>query len=99
MTEARMVELVKRYGTERMVVNSAADWGKSDPLKVPKTAQAMRAAGFAEADISRIVFDNPVAFFEQSGKLSRDDMAERHFDQAELFEGNSVLRGQTPLRA
>src|SRR5687767_8755658 len=38
MTEERMVDLLKKYGTERMVVNSAADWGKSDPLKVPKTA-------------------------------------------------------------
>jgi predicted metal-dependent TIM-barrel fold hydrolase len=99
MTEARMVELLKRYGTERMIVNSAADWGKSDPLKVPKTAQAMRAAGFSESDIQRVVFENPVAFFEQSGKLSRADLGDRHFDQAELFEGNSVLRGQAPVRA
>ncbi len=99
MTEARMVELLKRYGTERMIVNSAADWGKSDPLKVPKTAQAMHAAGFSESDIQRVVFENPVAFFEQSGKLSRADLGDRHFDQAELFEGNSVLRGQAPVRA
>ncbi len=99
MTEARMVELLKRFGTERMIVNSAADWGKSDPLKVPKTAQAMQAAGFSETDIGRVVFDNPVTFFEQSGKLSRADLGERHFDQAELFEGNSVLRGQAPVRA
>ncbi|HEY6560577.1 MAG TPA: TatD family hydrolase [Polyangiaceae bacterium] len=99
MTEARMVELLKRYGTERMIVNSAADWGKSDPLKVPKTARAMHAAGFSESDIQRVVFENPVAFFEQSGKLSRADLGDRHFDQAELFEGNSVLRGQAPVRA
>src|SRR5262245_34933409 len=59
MTEARMVELFKRYGLERMVVNSAADWGKSDPLKVPKTAEAMRVAGFSPADIERVLFDNP----------------------------------------
>ena len=37
MDEARMVALVKRYGSERILVNSAADWGVSDPLKVPKT--------------------------------------------------------------
>ncbi|HEX4352781.1 MAG TPA: TatD family hydrolase, partial [Polyangiales bacterium] len=98
MSEERMVELLKRYGTERMVVNSAADWGKSDPLKVPKTADAMRAAGFSQADLDRVLFDNPVRFFEQSGKLNREDMRASSIDQAQLFEGNSVLRGQAPLR-
>lgn len=99
MTEARMVDLLKRYGLERMVVNSAADWGKSDPLKVPKTAEAMRVAGFTPAEIERVLFDNPVRFFEQSGRLKRSDLTTSAFDQAELFEGNSVLRGQAPRRS
>jgi predicted metal-dependent TIM-barrel fold hydrolase len=99
MTEARMVELLKRYGLERMVVNSAADWGKSDPLKVPKTAEAMRSAGFSAAEIERVLFDNPVTFFEQSGRMKRADLLQQHIDQAELFEGNSVLRGQTPRKS
>jgi uncharacterized protein len=98
MTEERMVELLKKYGTERMVVNSAADWGKSDPLKVPKTAHAMRAAGFSDADIEKVVFDNPIAFFELSGKLDRAALRGRQIDQSQLFEGNSVLRGQAPVR-
>jgi predicted metal-dependent TIM-barrel fold hydrolase len=98
MSELRMVELLKRYGTERMVVNSAADWGKSDPLKVPKTGQAMREAGFSASDIERVLFDNPVRFFEQSGKLNRADIRTQSVDQAQLFEGNSVLRGQTPIQ-
>lgn len=99
MTEARMVELLKRYGLTKMVVNSAADWGKSDPLKVPKTADAMRAAGFSAADIETVLFENPVRFFEQSGRLNRGDMVAPKIDQAELFEGNSVLRGQVPRRS
>jgi predicted metal-dependent TIM-barrel fold hydrolase len=98
MTEARMVELLKRYGSERMIVNSAADWGKSDPLKVPKTGEAMRLAGFANHEIERVLFDNPVRFFEQSGKIARAELVDRHIDQAQLFEGNSVLRGQAPMR-
>jgi uncharacterized protein len=99
MTEARMVDLLKRYGLTRMVVNSAADWGKSDALKVPKTAEAMRAAGFSAAEIEQVLFDNPVRFFEQSGRLNRSDMVAPKIDQAELFEGNSVLRGQVPRRS
>ena len=97
MDEARMVALVREYGAERILINSAADWGVSDPLKVPKTAAAFRAAGITEADIERIVWRNPIAFFAQSGKLDEDDL-ERPLtiDQRQHWEGNSVLRGQTP---
>ena len=38
MGNERMVEIVKQYGSERIMVNSAADWGISDPLAIPKTA-------------------------------------------------------------
>jgi predicted metal-dependent TIM-barrel fold hydrolase len=96
MDEARMVALVQKYGPERIVINSAADWGVSDPLKVPKTAALMRASGIAEDAIATIVWDNPVAFFAQSGRL--EDVAARPaVDQRRLHEGSSVLRGQTPV--
>jgi predicted metal-dependent TIM-barrel fold hydrolase len=94
MDEGRMVTLVQKYGGERILVNSAADWGVSDPLKVPKTAQAMKAAGIGDAVIETICWSNPVAFFAQSGRLDLVDAAK--VDQRELWEGNSVLRGQTP---
>jgi uncharacterized protein len=74
--------------------------GVSDPLKVPKTARAMRAAGIAEADIETIVWKNPVAIFGQSRRLDLGQDGERpHVDQTELWEGNSVLRGQQPVVA
>ncbi len=98
MTEERMVGLLKRYGTERMIVNSAADWGKSDPLKVPKTADAMRAAGFDEEQVQTVCWHNPIRFFEQSGRLDRTLLESDKIDQTLLFEGNSVLRGQQPRR-
>jgi uncharacterized protein len=91
MDEARMVELVRRYGPARILVNSAADWGISDPLKVPKTAALMRAAGIAEADITRIFWDNPVAFFGQSGRL---ELPVDKPATEPLYQGNSILRGQ-----
>jgi predicted metal-dependent TIM-barrel fold hydrolase len=98
MDEQRMVSLVKKYGAERIVINSAADWGVSDPLKVPKTAALMRSEGIAEALIEQIVWHNPIAFFGQSGRLDLGDAsAPMQVDQRELFEGNSVLRGQTPI--
>jgi predicted metal-dependent TIM-barrel fold hydrolase len=98
MDEARMVALVQKYGTERIIINSAADWGVSDPLKVPKTVDLMRKSGISEADIEQIVWRNPIAFFAQSGRLDiTADSALLAIDQRELFEGNSVLRGQTPV--
>ncbi|MFO7177071.1 MAG: TatD family hydrolase [Pseudomonadota bacterium] len=97
MDERRMVELVRRYGTERMLVNSAADWGMSDPLKVVKTAAALRDAGFADDVVETILWRNPIAFFAQSRRLDPAEL-ERPLgvDQTRLFQGNSVLRGQTP---
>ena len=92
-----MVALLKQYGTDKMVVNSAADWGRSDPLKVPKTANAMREAGFKEEDIEKVLFTNPITFFAQSGRISLEEMTPLKIDQTELFEDNSVLRGQAPL--
>ena len=99
MDEVRMATLVKRYGAERLLVNSAADWGVSDPLKVPATVRVMREAGIADDVITRIVWDNPAAFFAQSGRFDRGSLGtEPAIDQARLFAGNSVLRGQTPVR-
>jgi predicted metal-dependent TIM-barrel fold hydrolase len=97
MDEQRMVTLVKQYGAERMLINSAADWGVSDPLKVPKTAQAMREAGIDEAAISKICWKNPLDFFAQSGRFDAQAFDQSiAVDQRQLFEGNSVLRGQAP---
>jgi predicted metal-dependent TIM-barrel fold hydrolase len=93
MDEARMITILKRYGTDRMIVNSACDWGKSDPLKVPKTARKMRQSGFSEAEIAKVVWDNPVRFFAQSGRLDLAEL-ERPVEAGSLYQGNSVKRGQ-----
>jgi hypothetical protein len=95
MDEPRMVALVQRYGAEKILVNSAADWGVSDPLKVPKTRDAMRAAGVSEDSLATIFWHNPVAFYGQSGRLTEID-APVMVDQRQAHEGNSVLRGQAP---
>jgi predicted metal-dependent TIM-barrel fold hydrolase len=98
MDEPRMVALVKRYGGERILINSAADWGVSDPLKVPKTAQAMKEAGIDGETIRTIVWENPLAFFSQSGRPDLGSVdAPPRIDQSKLWEGNSVLRGQVPV--
>lgn len=97
MDEHRMVALVQQYGSDRMVINSAADWGVSDPLKVPKTAAAMREAGISVEQIEKICWHNPIEFFGQSGRIDVEQLnATPAVDQTQLFEGNSVLHGQSP---
>jgi hypothetical protein len=86
----RMVRILKMYGTERILVNSAADWGRSDPLRLPKLADAMLAAGFSHADVQTLMWDNPVAFYVQSGRLELDVV---DVDPAATFEGSSIRRG------
>ena len=100
MDEHRMAALVKRYGTSRIIVNSAADWGISDPLKVPKTIEVMQAEGIADDVIKTIVWDNPRAFFGQSGRFDVDDLdLPKTADRTQLFESNSVLRGERETAA
>ncbi|WP_055585747.1 TatD family hydrolase [Streptacidiphilus griseoplanus] len=91
MDEHRMVAVLREYGTERILVNSAADWGRSDPLKTRRTADAMLAAGFSADDVDQVLWRNPVAFYGQSGRLELDDVEAP--GTGATFEGNSVLRG------
>ena len=52
-------------GTERIMANSAGDWGKSDPLAVPELIQEMKRRGHAESEIRKVVYENPLTFFRQ----------------------------------
>ena len=92
MDEHRMVAVLEEYGPERILVNSAADWGRSDPLKTAKVGRAMLAAGFDEDDVDLVLWRNPVAFYSLSGRLDLSVTATEPTHQ-----GNSVLRG-TPAR-
>lgn len=94
MDEERMATLVQKYGTDRIIINSAADWGISDPLKVPKTIAVMQARGISDDMIETIVWNNPVAFFAQSGKLDVSAIESRpEVDRTQRFNTNTVLRG------
>ncbi|WP_169949456.1 TatD family hydrolase [Microbispora sp. H11081] len=88
MDPDRMVAILKEYGTERMIVNSAADWGRSDVLKTRQVGDAMLAAGFSDDDVDQVLWRNPVAFYGQSGRLRLDDV-----ESGGDFEGNTILRG------
>ncbi len=100
MGNERMVEVVKQYGTERIIVNSAADWGISDPLAVPKTAALMLEKGLTEADVKKVCYQNALDAFGQSGQMKESDWLEAdEVDQSRKFEGSGILRGGQDPRA
>jgi uncharacterized protein len=66
---ARAVDMLEVYGTERIWMNSACDWGVSIPLAVPKTALEMRKRGHKPDVIDKVIYQNPLKFLSQCPKF------------------------------
>jgi predicted metal-dependent TIM-barrel fold hydrolase len=98
MGSERMAVLVESFGPERLIVNSACDWGVSDPLAVAKTARLMAQRGLGADAIRQVVYANALAAYGRNGEMREAHwLAPAAIDQRTLYEGNSVLRGgQTP---
>lgn len=69
-TPERAVDMVEMYGDERITVNSAGDWGPSNPLAVQDFIVEMRARGHAEGRIHKLVYENPLGFFAQCRRFN-----------------------------
>jgi uncharacterized protein len=94
MGNERMVEIVKQVGSERVIIDSSADWGISDTLAVPKTAELMARHGIDNSHIEKVCYQNALAAYSQSGQFNEADwLSPLPVDQRTLFEGNSILRG------
>ncbi|HLS28352.1 MAG TPA: TatD family hydrolase [Opitutales bacterium] len=65
-TPPRAVDMLEMNGNERIWLNSACDWGVSDPLAVPKTAIEMRRRGYDAEFIDKVLYKNPFEFLSQS---------------------------------
>lgn len=63
LTPERFANIFFEFGPERMTVNSSADWGRSDPLNVPKTAALLERRGAERSEIQQLVWDNPLRFY------------------------------------
>ncbi|TWU01233.1 TatD family hydrolase [Stieleria varia] len=68
-TPERAVDMIERYGGERMLANSAGDWGPSKPTAVPDLIFEMRRRGHSESLIRKVVYDNPIEFFSKSTRF------------------------------
>jgi uncharacterized protein len=97
MDSARMVEIVRKYGPERLIVDSSADWGVSDPLAVPRTAKLMLEGGIDERAVIKTTWQNALDAYGQSDQIDIKRLeGEVEIDQRHLFNDNTVLRGQEP---
>jgi uncharacterized protein len=100
MGNKRMVEVARRFGSDRIIVDSSADWGISDVLAVPKTAQLMLENGIPETSVSAMCYGNALAAYGQSGQFNEKDWLKQvAIDPNKVFEGNSLLRGGGPETA
>jgi len=94
MTAERMAALVQHYGPERLIADSACDWGISDPLSVPKTAKLLADRGISDDAIRLVTYQNALSAYGQSGQIVETDwLNPAPIDQRTLYQGNSLLRG------
>jgi predicted metal-dependent TIM-barrel fold hydrolase len=94
MGNARMVEILRQYGAARVIVDSACDWGISEPLGVAKTARLALQSGIGEDAVRLACYGNALAAYGQSGQMKESDWLDpQAVDQRALYEGNSILRG------
>jgi uncharacterized protein len=65
----RAVDIIEKYGPERICVAGACDWGPSVPTAVPHFMMEMRRRRHSDELIRRIVYENPIRFLGQSPKF------------------------------
>jgi predicted metal-dependent TIM-barrel fold hydrolase len=72
VTPQRAADIIEMFGTERLWMNSAGDWGCSDPLAVPKARLEMARRGHSTETIDQVTFGNPQDFLGQCPNFKLD---------------------------
>jgi uncharacterized protein len=94
MGNERMVEILRQHGARNIIVDSACDWGISEPLGVAKTAKLALQKGISQAEVDLACYRNALEAYGQSGQMKESDwLSPPAIDQRNLYEGNSILRG------
>jgi predicted metal-dependent TIM-barrel fold hydrolase len=97
MGSARMCEVVQQYGPDRIIVDSSADWGISDPLAVPRTGALMLEKGIDPEVVRLTTWQNAIDAYAQSGQIDVEALeGSLEVDQRALFGDSSILRCQEP---
>lgn len=65
----RAVDIVEMYGTERIMINSSADWGPSDPFTLQECVVECRQRGWTLQQTIELFHNNPARFLGQCPKF------------------------------
>ena len=65
----RAVDMIEMYGHEKLLVNSSADWGPSDPFTLQECVLEFRRRGNTLQEALEIFYNNPVRFLSQNPKF------------------------------
>lgn len=94
MGNSRMVDILEQYGAKNIIVDSACDWGISEPLGVAKTAKLALERGIPKEMVRLACYQNALSAYGQSGQMKESDwLNPEPIDQRTIYEGNSILRG------
>jgi predicted metal-dependent TIM-barrel fold hydrolase len=69
MSPRRAVDMLETYGTDRLLVNSSADWGPSSPFTLQECAIEYRDRGHTEQELIEVFHNNPARFLGQNPKF------------------------------
>ncbi|MDF1815172.1 MAG: TatD family hydrolase [Verrucomicrobiales bacterium] len=70
LTARRAIDILEKFGTDKIWMNSACDWGVSEPLATPKAARMMAQRGHSEEMLDKVFYQNPKEFMSQNSKFT-----------------------------
>jgi predicted metal-dependent TIM-barrel fold hydrolase len=69
VSPGRAVDMIEIFGSDKICVASACDWGPSVPTAMAHFVLEMRRRGHPDRLIRKIVYENPIEFLSQSPKF------------------------------
>lgn len=67
---SRVIDILERHGTDRMLVDASGDWGPSDPGTLHQALFEMRRRGYDDDIVEGVFYDNPCRFLGQCPKFA-----------------------------
>ncbi len=65
----RAVDIIEHWGRERIMINSSADWGPSDPFTIQECVLEYRRRGHSLQDAIDLFHNNPARFLGQNPRF------------------------------
>ena len=80
----RAVDMIEIYGAERLLVNSSADWGPSDPFTLQDCVIEYRKRGATLQEAIEVFHNNPCRFLGQNPKFDIKPIRVETLSEAEV---------------